>query len=107
LSLRRYRDYEHTYDRLIELEPDKPALTLQRARSTLWGNAVDGLPLLYNLAAIYGMVNESDLAFQVLAVSAKIPGGVSYGELKLDPCWDPLRKDPRFEKLLAELAPRD
>jgi hypothetical protein len=27
--------------------------------------------------------------------------------LMLDPVWDPLRKDPRFEKLLVELAPRD
>jgi TolB-like protein/Flp pilus assembly protein TadD len=70
-------------------------------------DAVDGPSLLYNLAAVYGMMNDRDLAFQELAVSAKIPGGVSYGDLKLDPCWDPLRNDPRFDKLLAELAPRD
>jgi serine/threonine protein kinase len=70
-------------------------------------DAVDGPSLLYNLAAVYGMMNEGDLAFQELAVSAKIPGGVSYGDLKLDPCWDPLRNDPRFDKLLAELAPKD
>jgi hypothetical protein len=70
-------------------------------------DAVDGPPLLYNQAAVYSMVNESDLAFKVLDLSAKIPGGVSYGELKLDPCWDPLRKDSRFEKLLTELAPKD
>ena len=30
-----------------------------------------------------------------------------YGDLKLSAYLDPLRKDPRFEKLLAELAPRD
>ena len=33
--------------------------------------------------------------------------GVPYGVLKVDPNWDPLRKDPRFEKFLAELAPRE
>jgi len=37
----------------------------------------------------------------------KTPFGIDYGDLKLNPCWDPLRKDPRFDKLLAELAPRD
>jgi hypothetical protein len=35
------------------------------------------------------------------------PSGVFYGELKREVYWDPLRQDPRFEKLLAELAPRD
>ena len=38
LSLRRYRDCEQTYDRLIELEPDKQLLRLQKATSTLMGS---------------------------------------------------------------------
>jgi TolB-like protein/Flp pilus assembly protein TadD len=70
-------------------------------------DAVDGPSLVYNLAAVYGMVNEPNLAFQQLAISVKTPGGATYGTLKLDPSWDPLRGDPRFEKLLAELAPKD
>ena len=31
---------------------------------------------------------------------------LSYGELKLLPWWDPLRGDPRFEKIVASLAPK-
>jgi hypothetical protein len=31
---------------------------------------------------------------------------VSYGQLKLEPDWDPLRGDPRFEKIVASLAPK-
>jgi hypothetical protein len=31
---------------------------------------------------------------------------LSYGALKLLPFWDPLRGDPRFEKIVAELAPK-
>jgi hypothetical protein len=33
-------------------------------------------------------------------------GDLSYGELKLMPFWDPLRGDPRFEKIVASLAPK-
>jgi hypothetical protein len=36
-----------------------------------------------------------------------IPYGIYYGQLKLDPYWEPLRKDSRYEKLLAELGPQD
>jgi serine/threonine protein kinase/Flp pilus assembly protein TadD len=70
-------------------------------------DAVDGPSLVYNLAAVYSMVNEPDLAFQQLAISVKTPGGATYGTLKLDPCWDSLRKDPRFGKLLTGLAQDD
>jgi hypothetical protein len=35
------------------------------------------------------------------------PLGSSYGALKLFPVWDPLRGDPRFEKIVASLAPKD
>jgi hypothetical protein len=31
---------------------------------------------------------------------------LSYGTLKLFPVWHPLRRDPRFEKIVAFLAPK-
>ena len=31
---------------------------------------------------------------------------LSYGALKLFPFWDPLRGDPRFEKIVNSLAPK-
>jgi hypothetical protein len=70
-------------------------------------DALAGTALVDNLAAVYAWTNEPDLAFQALDVSIKTTGGISYGELKLDPDWDPLRTDPRFDKLLAQLAPLD
>ena len=41
-----------------------------------------------------------------LKTLAKIPVGAEYGELRLDPFWDPIRKDPRFQKLAASDAPK-
>ena len=70
-------------------------------------DALDGPDLLDNLATVYAWTNEPDLAFQTLNVSIKTPGGVSYGNLKLEPDWDPIRIDPRFDKLLAQLAPKE
>jgi hypothetical protein len=48
---------------------------------------------------------ERELALEHLEVVARIPGGPSYGDLRLSPMWDPLRGDPRFEKIVASLAP--
>ena len=69
-------------------------------------DAVEGPLLVINMASVYALSNEPDLAFQELAISAKTPRGITYGELKLDPRWDVIRKDRRFAKLLASLAPR-
>jgi tetratricopeptide (TPR) repeat protein len=70
-------------------------------------DALDGPAVMTNLALVYAWTNEIDLAFETLVPLTTMPSGVYYGQLKLDPYWDPLRKDPRFDKLLAELAPKD
>jgi serine/threonine protein kinase/TolB-like protein/Tfp pilus assembly protein PilF len=69
-------------------------------------DAMDGPGYVYSLAVVYAQTNEPDLAFQQLAILAKAPSPwTSYGLFRLDPGFDPLRRDPRFTKLLAQLAP--
>jgi hypothetical protein len=58
-------------------------------------------------AIIAAWVGEKDLACEQLAVATRLPGYLSYGQLKLLPFWDPLRSDPRFEEIVASLAPKD
>jgi hypothetical protein len=38
--------------------------------------------------------------------AAKFPSYFSYVRLRLHPIWDPLRGDPRFDKIVASLAPK-
>ena len=70
-------------------------------------DSVDGPNLLLNLAVVYAWTGELGLAFETLNSLTNTPSGIHYGELKRDPYWEPLRRDPRFDKLLAELAPKD
>jgi serine/threonine-protein kinase len=71
-------------------------------------DVIYGTAMIKYLAIIAAWVGEKDLACQQLAEAIRPPGGcrLSYGELKLMPWWDPLRGDPRFEKIVASLAPR-
>ena len=69
-------------------------------------DAWDGASYMINLAMIYAWVGEKDLALEQLALAAHLPGGMTYGELRLYPQWDSLRGDPRFEKIVASLAPK-
>ena len=66
-----------------------------------------GIDLIKYLAMIAAWVGEKDLACEQLGLALSGPSGISYGELKLLPLWDPLRGDPRFEKIVASLAPKD
>jgi len=50
---------------------------------------------------------EKDLAFEQLATASRLPSRISYGQLKLHPFWDPLRGDPRFDQIVAGLAPKE
>jgi serine/threonine-protein kinase len=69
-------------------------------------DAVDGARLNKYLALTYALTGRKDAALTGLAAAAKIPGYVNYGELRLDPIWDPIRNDPRFDKIVASLAPK-
>src|SRR6266516_438702 len=69
-------------------------------------DAIIGPVLVKYLALIYAWTGEKDLALEQLTIVAKLPGSLSYGELRLHPYWDPLRDDPRFEKIVASIAPK-
>jgi Flp pilus assembly protein TadD len=69
-------------------------------------DSLQGPEVVTNLAAIYAWTGERDLAIEQLQIAAKVPNGVHYGDLRLDPTWDPLRGDPRFEKIVVSLAPK-
>jgi hypothetical protein len=70
-------------------------------------DSIDGAELVKYLAVIYAWCDEKDLAIKQIAATLKIPSTLSYGNLKLHPCWDPLRGEPRFEKVVADLAPKE
>jgi tetratricopeptide (TPR) repeat protein len=70
---------------------------------------VNGMVMIKYLAMIAAWVGEKDLACEQLATAVRCPTSgmdLSYGELKLMPWWDSLRGDPRFEKIVASLAPK-
>jgi serine/threonine-protein kinase len=72
-------------------------------------DSINGSRMLVYFAVIAAWVGEKDTALQYLAANAQSPGGyavATYGALKLLPFWDPLRGDPRFEKIVASLAPK-
>jgi TolB-like protein len=65
-----------------------------------------GIAMVKYLAMIAAWVGDKDLACQQLAVASRPPSRITYGDLKLLPFWDPLRGDPRFDKIVASLAPK-
>jgi tetratricopeptide (TPR) repeat protein len=64
-----------------------------------------------NLAVVYAWTGQDDLALAELSKLIERPSGFdimfepTYGDLRLNPLWDPLRSDPRFEALAKKLAP--
>jgi len=70
-------------------------------------DSTNAIHMIHYSAIVYAWVGEKDLALQNLAKAAQLPGFLNYGRLKLLPWYDPLRGDPRFEKIVADLAPKD
>jgi serine/threonine-protein kinase len=63
-------------------------------------DAFDGPEVTAALAQIYAWTGERDQAFSLLDHLLITPSGITVPILKLDPIWDPLRKDPRFQALI-------
>jgi hypothetical protein len=53
------------------------------------------------MSEIYTTLGDADAAIALLEHSLGTPRGISVNMLRLDPIWDPLRSDHRFEKLVA------
>jgi hypothetical protein len=70
-------------------------------------DALNGADMIHYSAIVAAWVGEKGLALQDLTKAAQLPGYVNYGRLKLRPWYDPLRGDPRFEKIAASLAPKN
>ena len=96
---------------LIDAELDDKEKAIQEGRTASdmlppEKDAISGVLLVSSLARVYALIVEKDLALEQLDLVSKRPCGPTYGELRLDPYWDGLRGDPRFEKIVASLAPK-
>jgi TolB-like protein/Flp pilus assembly protein TadD len=67
-------------------------------------DAFDGPQVTATLAQIYTWTGEFDEAFRLLDHLLVVPNGLTVPMLKLDPAWDPLRKDPRFQALIDKFG---
>jgi len=70
-------------------------------------DAFDGPKITIALAQIYARTGESEQALQLLDRSLSTPNGVTVPLLRLDPIWDPLRKDPRFQALIDNYSAKN
>ena len=73
--------------------------------------AIDAPIAACNLAIVYAWTGQSDVAFAILEEWITRPAGVNepnqptYGDFQLNPVWDPLRSDARFQALVQRLSP--
>jgi tetratricopeptide (TPR) repeat protein len=82
-------------------EKEKALEQAKRAVKDYDGDAVNKPWAETALAQVQAHFGDHDAAIAVLPHLLEVPAGLTIANLKLDPFWDPLRKDPRFIKLVA------
>ena len=100
---------------LIDAALGRKDLALQEGRraiavTPLEKDVINASRVLQYFAITAAWAGEKELALQQLEAGLRAPAAsemLSYGALKLFPVWDSLRGDPRFEKIVASLAPKD
>src|SRR5437773_1218294 len=91
----------------LALEEGRRAIALM----PLEKDVANGSRVLQYFAITAAWAGEKELALQQLETGLRAPVAAlmvsyGYGALKLHPLWDPLRGDPRFEKIVQSLAPK-
>jgi TolB-like protein/Flp pilus assembly protein TadD len=69
-------------------------------------DAYDGPLIAAKLAVIYAQAGENDRAIELMTALVAIPNGPTPGTLRIEREWDPLRGDPRFDRLMEPTRPR-
>jgi TolB-like protein/Tfp pilus assembly protein PilF len=90
----------------LALDEGRQAIAL----TPLEKDIINGCRVLQYFAITAAWAGDKELALQQLETGLRAPVAsvmLSYGALKLLPFWDPLRGDPRFEKIVASLAPKE
>ena len=67
-------------------------------------DAFEGPQITSQVAEVYAILGDNDHAIQLLDGLLSRPSEVSVNTLKLNPAWDPLRKDPRFQALIDKYS---
>jgi len=89
----------------LALEEGRRAIALMPIEK----DVINGSHVLQYFAITAAWAGEKELAFKQLETGLRAPAAsfaLSYGALKLLPFWDPLRGDPRFEKIVQSQAPK-
>src|SRR5438309_1438482 len=83
-------------------EKEKALEQAQRAVKDYEMDAVNKPWSETTLAQIQARFGDFDSAIAAIPHLLEVPAGLTIANLKLDPFWDPLRRDPRFQKLCEE-----
>jgi hypothetical protein len=83
-------------------EKEKALAQAREAVTNYQDDAIDKPQAEIVLAQVEAHVGQIDAAIAALPHLLEVPNGLTPGLLRLDPYWDPLRKDPRFQKLVEE-----
>ena len=65
-------------------------------------DAFNGPDVTETAAKIYATIGDNDRAINLITGLLQRPAALTVATLKLDPEWEPLRNDPRFQKLIAK-----
>jgi eukaryotic-like serine/threonine-protein kinase len=106
LTVKRHPEWPHAFGQLglayAGLNRKDEAVRAAEHETT---DALDGPKWVTNMAQIYATLGDVDKAIEWLTRAMQIPSRLSPKWIELDPAWAPLRRDPRFQKLIAQPPP--